>query len=244
MSLQQQLNNESIVSCLPKIAVLINDAEQFEADQMQHVVLQKMMDASTPFASMSASGLKEKENDLILYFEKMGWTKKLSIVSINAQYSDDSIVDITIKIDGVEHTKQFAVQLTGGEHLYQMGCLIIDNYDYSEYNGDTDNGIYESVMDDVIRAAESAYDEYIDDEKNENSEEGETWEYYDDFNHALISATSSTCTTVEKSNLGRFRSFTDNSGFTSPNDYSTLPDFEIEYFYDKSDYISTRDDKK
>ena len=161
--------------------------------------------------------------------------KKLNILSV--LYDCDLGSIIRFEKNGVEQNEMI-VQLSGGEYLSQMGCQISfgDDGDFCPEDPEKD-----SWFGDLIISAEKAYEEWVEELKNEESNEGEIWEFDDYFNQSICSATSSSDMTVEVSNQGRYRVFIGTTGFTQPGDYSSLPDFEApKYFENESEYDDYR----
>ncbi len=170
--------------------------------------------------------------------------KKYNVKSIYASYDVDittTIIDITIKSGRKTHTDCFYVQLCGGEYNSPMGCWITTDSSDGDLDFDSyQNGAFKDAAGAIITAAEQSYHDYCQEQINDNEEDeaDEVWTKVDSIQHSLISATSSTELRVEQSNLGRFRTYTDNSGFTQPTDYSMLPNFEMVYFEDESRFAA------
>lgn len=171
--------------------------------------------------------------------------KEIELLSIESSYDEElgGIVDIEISVDDEFIADEFVVQLVGGEHLGQMGCWMTT----SESDGDLDietykNGCFAAFDSKIITEAENSYEIYVKEKMTEDVNEGEVFEYYEYYDNHTVSATSSTDMCVEKSNQGRFRVYPKNSGFTQPNDYSSLPNFEIEYFESVESYNEFREE--
>jgi hypothetical protein len=158
---------------------------------------------------------------------------KLLSVECEGDFSGEGDYEVEIKIDvaGQEISDKFYVQLSGGEYLSQMGCWITADGSGGDINfDDYRDGIFSPFLSDIISAAEIWYEE-----ENELDKDG--WKFVRDTMYCDISATSSSRITVEKNEErleneedDAYRAYTDNSGFTQPNDYSNLPNFRVEYF--------------
>ena len=157
-------------------------------------------------------------NDLVINYKK----PEFSIVSVEYDIDIGGVVET--KLNGLIET--FYVQLTGGEHSPQMGCQIStsldDDIDQDDYPGFDFNRI--------IKAAENSYKNWV----AQELDDGSNWVNFDDIKHYQISPTSYSKIVIEKNtdpeSVDQFRTYPENNGFTQPNDYSSLPDFSIEYF--------------
>lgn len=158
---------------------------------------------------------------------------------LNTFYDEEIGAEVLCALN--EKKETFFVQLSGGEFLPQMGCLLIGKNE--------DNSYFNNYFDEIIKAGEDCYDAYIDSLK----EIGE-WEtvFIDD--EVRCSATSYTREVIErKINFDKdqdnyeFRVIRENNGFTQPNSYSSMPDFSIEHFSSleaAKDYLKTSEDER
>ena len=161
--------------------------------------------------------------------------RNVALIKIDANYDKDyydtdnggGVVQIEVMVDGILHSDTFCVQLTGGEHLTSMGCLVI-----SEKNGDVvfseySNGVFGPFESEIINAAETAYKAA---KNNRLLNDGKDWEHHSSFNQQQVCATASCQVVVEKTVDGSFRAYLDTSGFVGSHEYATLPEFFLEYF--------------
>ena len=70
--MQYQLNAQSI-SKLAVIKSLINNSNDFTANQMKSAALRAMLNSSEPIGSMSDKQVQQFENNLISIFEYKNW---------------------------------------------------------------------------------------------------------------------------------------------------------------------------
>jgi len=71
-NMQYQLNAQSI-SKLAVIKSLINNSNDFTANQMKSAALRAMLNSSEPIDSMSDKQVQQFENNLISTFEYKNW---------------------------------------------------------------------------------------------------------------------------------------------------------------------------
>lgn len=72
MSIQSALNNDSM-NYIPTIKGIIANADAFEANQMQHYALRKMMNSDVRIVDMTNAQIVEFQENLIGYYIQMGW---------------------------------------------------------------------------------------------------------------------------------------------------------------------------
>jgi hypothetical protein len=72
MTLQRILNKNSL-RYIPLIKKLIQEARPFEADQMEYLTINRMMNSSTPIGDMNKDELALFQNKLIETFKYKAW---------------------------------------------------------------------------------------------------------------------------------------------------------------------------
>lgn len=161
--------------------------------------------------------------------------RNVALIKIDANYDKDyydtdnggGVVQVEVIVDSVLHSDTFCVQLTGGEHLASMGCLVISEKSgdvvFSEYS----NGVFGAFESEIINAAETAYKVA---KNNRLLDDGKDWEHHSSFNQQQVCATASYQVVVEKAVDGSFRAYLDTSGFVGSHEYATQPEFFLEYF--------------
>ena len=75
MSIQGHFNEEAI-DHLARVKTMIDKAEEFEANQMRFVALQKLFNCTPSVAEMTPSQVSSLEDELINEFTFHGWVSK------------------------------------------------------------------------------------------------------------------------------------------------------------------------
>jgi hypothetical protein len=134
---------------------------------------------------------------------------------------------ITIKgrINGIEFTADFHVQLTGGDYLPQMGCWMFTDAGDMEFS-DEEWILYKAFAGSIGRLAEKAYQEWFADKLDDGGEWKEVngWAPAHE-RHILIGSTASGTWVLEKNadNNAKYRLRIEKSGFIGQNDYAAFP---------------------
>ena len=209
------------------------DTPTISADDSNYCILSILDSASSEFDLKES--IKDDEHslceffgeigyNLIKEFEKGGVPKGLFSYSCEGDYSGEGDYEV-ISSSG----STFYVQLSGGDYLPQMGCLISCEDDTGEVE-------LEHLSGDISRCAEQFYKrEVVENLITENDEEGEGFEFLTYSEAFPIGATSYYQWCIEKSESGRFKAYISNTGHISPNDYASFPEFDIKYFNSEND---------
>ena len=164
--------------------------------------------------------------DLIRGAEAGDTTLDLFDYTCEGDYSGEGDYEVVSSSDA-----KFYVQLSGGEYLPQMGCLITHK-DATKF----EDIELEYFGKDIVRCAEQFYKrEVVENLITENDEEGEGFEFLTYSEAFPIGATSYYQWGIEKSESGRFKAYISNAGHISPNDYAPFPEFDIKYFNSEDD---------
>jgi len=146
------------------------------------------------------------------------------------KYDDEIGVEFVVETE--MQTYNACIQLTGGEHLPQMGCWTTC-VELGEDDIDFQNTPLEYIG--LVSLAEKMYSEIKEKEENE-----EGWEHVelDNDMRTCLSATSYSSLYIQyNKELDEYRYFFKGDGFTQPNDYSSMPDMIIKDGYSNIESI-------
>ena len=234
--------NPTIEEFLPQTAAYINwvyDNNSAErCGHHNHVIIQKIMNHHTPFVELDADELAFADIEFFEYLYRLD--DEPSIIEIVGCEEEDHAW--VVKFELLGELSEMGVQLAGGEYLQQMGCWLFYNDEAEYYPAET--SIIKLVIDDITRAAEKDYKDDCASEMEEGSRDGESWEFLLSRDHHQLSATSSSYIRVDKSNQDRYRVYSDNDGFTQPNDYSQKPEFEKPLYFNTREELDSHLEKE
>jgi hypothetical protein len=205
---------------------VFNNTSEKRGGHHNYVIEQRVLNLPIPLDDMSKDEIVYFDVECFKYLYALDDEPDLLVIMNAGGMKGD--YEVNFSFLGQDET--MVVQLTGGEYLPQMGCQLSFKDD-CDYRADDDTDIMAQFIVSIIKAAKEQYQLDAAAMLTENDLECEVWTKIDSFEPHRISATSHSSVIVEESNLGRFRSYVETSGFTQPNDYSSMPDAKPpEYF--------------